>query len=152
MMFSQISALSLAAKTPLGRTLPFLAKWFPPLSRGWHCPQGVLLARWRTRISFAARCDVFAGPLIFLPPASFTICPNLSDFHGRTAIPSGISWLWRSNGISTSFHPAKRGFGRMAALIAEAQAQASRLIELGAALVSKAGPCIIIISQPEIHF
>ena len=33
-------------KTPLGRALPFLAKWFPPLSRGWHCPQGVLLARW----------------------------------------------------------------------------------------------------------
>lgn len=33
-------------------------------------------------------------PLISLPPASFTICPNLSDFHGRNAIPSGISWLW----------------------------------------------------------
>ena len=32
-------------KTPLGRTFPFLTKWFPPLSRGWHCPQGVLLAR-----------------------------------------------------------------------------------------------------------
>lgn len=23
-------------------------------------------------------------PLISLPPASFTICPNLSDFHGRS--------------------------------------------------------------------
>lgn len=33
-------------------------------------------------------------PLISLPPASFTICPNLSDFHGRNAILSGISWLW----------------------------------------------------------
>ena len=32
-------------KTPFGRTLPFLTKWFPPLSRGWHCPQGVLPAR-----------------------------------------------------------------------------------------------------------
>ena len=32
-------------KTPFGRTFPFLTKWFPPLSRGWHCPQGVLLAR-----------------------------------------------------------------------------------------------------------
>ena len=32
-------------KTPFGRTFPFLTKWFPPLSRGWHCPQGVLPAR-----------------------------------------------------------------------------------------------------------
>ena len=24
----------------------FLQKWFPSLSRGWHCPRGVLLARW----------------------------------------------------------------------------------------------------------
>ena len=36
-------------KTPFGRTFPFLTKWFPPLSRGWHCPQGVLLARRRVR-------------------------------------------------------------------------------------------------------
>ena len=36
-------------KTPFGRTFPFLTKWFPPLSRGWHCPQGVLLARRRIR-------------------------------------------------------------------------------------------------------
>ena len=39
---------ALAANTPLGRTLPFLTKWFPPLSRGWHCPQGVLPARGRS--------------------------------------------------------------------------------------------------------
>ncbi len=38
-------ASSLAAKTPLGRTFPFLTKRVLPLSRGWHCPQGVLLAR-----------------------------------------------------------------------------------------------------------
>ena len=38
-----------AANTPFGRTLPLLTKWFPPLSRGWHCPQGVLLARRRIR-------------------------------------------------------------------------------------------------------
>ena len=37
-------------KTPFGRALPFLTKWFPPLSRGWHCPQGVLLARRRVRV------------------------------------------------------------------------------------------------------
>ena len=36
-------------KTPFGRTLPFLTKWFPPLSRGWHCPHGGLLARRRIR-------------------------------------------------------------------------------------------------------
>ncbi len=41
------------------------------------------------------------------------------------------------------FYPVKSGFGRTAALIAEVQAQASRLIELGAALVSKAGPGVI---------
>ena len=35
-------------KTLFGRTFPFLTKWFPPLSRGWHCPQGVLLARRRS--------------------------------------------------------------------------------------------------------
>ena len=28
-------------KTSLGWALPFLTKWCPPLSRGWHCPQGV---------------------------------------------------------------------------------------------------------------
>ena len=38
-------ASSLAAKTHLGRTFPFLTKRVLPLSRGWHCPQGVLLAR-----------------------------------------------------------------------------------------------------------
>ena len=38
-------ASSLAVKTPLGRTFPFLTKRVLPLSRGWHCPQGVLLAR-----------------------------------------------------------------------------------------------------------
>ena len=36
-------------KTPFGRALSFLTKWFPPLSRGWHCPHGVLLARRRIR-------------------------------------------------------------------------------------------------------
>ena len=40
--------------TPLGRTFPFLTKWFPPLSRGWHCPQGVLLARRRVRRHYFA--------------------------------------------------------------------------------------------------
>lgn len=43
-------------------------------------------------------------PLISLPPASFTICPNLSDFHGRNAIPE--------------FHPVKGRFGRMGTLLA----------------------------------
>ena len=124
-----------------------------PSTKPWMAlPSGCIAGSRKTRISFALRCDVFAGPLISLPPASFTICPNLSDFHGRNAIPSGEKGVWRSNGISTSFHPVKGRFGRMAALIAEAQAQASRLIELGVALVSKAGPCFIIISQPEIHF
>ena len=41
-------------KTPFGRTLPFLTKWFPPLSRGWHCPQGVLLARRRSGVIILA--------------------------------------------------------------------------------------------------
>ena len=41
-------------KTPFGRTFPFLTKWFPPLSRGWHCPQGVLLARRRVRRHYFA--------------------------------------------------------------------------------------------------
>lgn len=35
-------------KTPFGRTLPFRAKRVLPLSRGWHCPQGVLLVRWNS--------------------------------------------------------------------------------------------------------
>ena len=35
---------------------------------------------------------------------------------------------------SRSFHPVKGGFGRAKLLIAEVQVQASRLIELGAAL------------------
>lgn len=33
-------------------------------------------------------------PLISLPPASFTICPNLSDPYGRNAIPSGERAVW----------------------------------------------------------
>ena len=48
-------------KTPLGRTLPFLAKWFPPLSRGWHCPQGVLPARRRARRHFSTSRRAFVA-------------------------------------------------------------------------------------------
>ena len=41
----------------------------------------------------------------------------------------------RMGSVSTSFRPVKGGFGRMGMLlIAKAQAQASRPIELGAAL------------------
>jgi len=44
---------------------------------------------------------------------------------------------------STPFYPVKGQFGRTKVLIAEVQVQASRLIELGAALVSNAGPGVI---------
>lgn len=40
----------------------------------------------------------------------------------------------RMGSISMSFHPGKGGFARTKLLIAEVQAQASRHIELGAAL------------------
>ena len=40
----------------------------------------------------------------------------------------------RRKSISMTFRPPKGGFGRTKVLIAEVQAQASRLIELGAAL------------------
>ena len=40
----------------------------------------------------------------------------------------------RRKSISMTFHPVKDGFGRTKLLIAEVQAQASRPIELGAAI------------------
>ena len=40
----------------------------------------------------------------------------------------------RTAELKNVFHPPKGGFGRTKVLIAEVQAQASRLIELGAAL------------------
>ena len=45
--------------------------------------------------------------------------------------------------VSLASRMVKGQFGRTKVLIAEVQAQSSRLIELGAALVSKAGPSVI---------
>ena len=55
---------------------------------------------------------------------------------GETKVPFHPvkSRFGRRKSISMTFRPPKGGFGRTKVLIAEAQAQASRLIELGAAL------------------
>lgn len=46
-------------------------------------------------------------PLISLPPASFTICPNLSDSYGRNAIPSGERAVWPDGNALGGFRSQK---------------------------------------------
>ena len=55
---------------------------------------------------------------------------------GETKVPfHPVKWRFaRTAELKNVFHPVKGGFGRTKLLIAEVQAQASRPIELGAAL------------------
>ena len=55
---------------------------------------------------------------------------------GETKVPfRPVKWRFaRTAELKNVFYPVKGGFGRTKVLIAEVQAQASRIIELGAAL------------------
>ena len=107
--------LSLAAKTPLGRTFPFLAKWFPPLSRGWHCPRGVLPARSAFPPIHFGREEGVERTLLRVACQSETFLA--SPWQGD----ANIRFLWHigcqsdfDELVSMASRPVDRGFGRMA--------------------------------------
>ena len=116
--------------TPLGRTFPFLTKWFPPLSRGWHCPRGVLPARSafppihfgreegveRTLLRVACQSETFlASP--WQGDANIRFVGHIgcqSDFDELVSMacrPVDRGFC-RMGSVLTSFHPVKGPFAR----------------------------------------
>ena len=129
-VFPSSKSLRSQQKTPFGRTFPFLTKWFPPLSRGWHCPQGVLLTRGvppihfgkedgveRTLLRVACQSETFLAPP-WQGSVDIRVLWHIgcqSDFDELVSMSSRPvdRGSGRMESISTTFHPAKGGFGRM---------------------------------------